>query len=101
MFFVGVTVATLHVHILGVNVASVHFLVYVRGCQCCLCSCPCLCVREGGRLVIVASVHLHVYMLGEGQCCLCSCSCVGGINVGSVHVHMLGESMLPVCTSMC
>ena len=63
------------------------------GGNCCLCSFPCVCVREVG--VNVASVHLHMYVLREGQCCPCSCPCcpcscpcVSTINVASGHVHV-------------
>jgi hypothetical protein len=56
------------------------------GGNCCLCSFPCVCVREVG--VNVASVHLHMYVLREGQCCPCSCPCVRTINVASGHVHV-------------
>ena len=62
-------------------------------------TCPCVrgsmlflfmftCMCQG---VIVASVQVHLYVLG-GQCCLCSCPCV----------CVRGwESMLPLFMSMC
>ena len=59
----------------------------------------------GERGVIVASVHFHVYVLGKWGSMLplfiSICMCYGRVNVARVHVHALGRSMLPLVMSMC
>ena len=72
--------------------------------KCNLCSYQCVCVRG---LVIVARVHVHVYVLGRGQCCLFSCQCVCiGVNVAFDHVNVdvfrgRGQCCLCACPCIC
>ena len=56
----GDNFSSVHIHVLGVSVASINVNVYVGF------------LLEGG---IVAAVQVHVYVLG-GQCCLRTCRCV-------------------------